>query len=472
MKPLFVVSLLVAFVSSFQPSDYCDPSLCRFGSTHVACNAKLEFANPTGITISLNDTRKARIVQLHNQLRNKIASGKQDYPGGFYPSAARMTKQWDDELAYIAGFNARRCQLGHDKCRATPKYPASGQNLAYYKYIKGKPDMDKVIDTLVNRWYAEYKDANVGHIQKYPEGYQGPQIGHFTEFVQDRNDRVGCALVQWFDSPKTVINLACNYARTNIFGQTVYIAGDVASQCTSGTNPDYPALCRSNELVDYTHAANDERGYQENLPNTFRRDNPRTPTGLNGENRGVQFTQEIVGEAAKIRALSTTVTVRVKNLDEIATNAEVKDAMQDLCIETDQISIRMLERPPKFGTQVAFVKLLVAVANAALKCGRLKVGWSICQIAIPQHPERCFRCVEYGHKSFACKGTDRSGFAVKPAISQLVAPKMQSVSTAVKDTGQAILGSRPSKGDVCHSADQLLQQTRVADLGWQKLGIR
>ncbi|XP_055610139.1 antigen 5 like allergen Cul n 1-like isoform X2 [Uranotaenia lowii] len=259
MKLLLAVSLLVAVVSSYQPSDYCDPALCRFGSTHVACNAKLEFANPTGITIPLDQARQTRIVRMHNELRNKIASGKQDYSGGFYPSAARMTTmQWDDELAYIAGFNARRCITGHDKCRATTKYPASGQNLGYYKYIKKTPDMDKVIDILVNRWYAEYKNANVGQIQKYPEGYQGPQIGHFTEFVQDRNDRVGCTLVQWFESPKTVIYLACNYARNNIFGQTVYIAGDVASQCTSGTNPDYPALCSPNEMVDYSHAGNDE----------------------------------------------------------------------------------------------------------------------------------------------------------------------------------------------------------------------
>ncbi|XP_055584801.1 uncharacterized protein LOC129737665 [Uranotaenia lowii] len=122
------------------------------------------------------------------------------------------------------------------------------------------------------------------------------------------------------------------------------------------------------------------------------------------------LTQEIVGGAAEIRALSTTVTVRVKNLDEIATDVEVQNALRDLCkIGTDQISVRMRDGPPRSGTQVAFVKLPVAAANAALKCGRLKVGWSICQIAIPQQPERCFRCVEYGHKSFACKGADRSG---------------------------------------------------------------
>ncbi|XP_055613677.1 uncharacterized protein LOC129760116 [Uranotaenia lowii] len=122
------------------------------------------------------------------------------------------------------------------------------------------------------------------------------------------------------------------------------------------------------------------------------------------------LSQEIVSEAAEIRALSTTVTVRVKNLDEIATDAEIQDAFKNLCkIGTVQISVRMRDGTPRSGTQVAFVKLPVAAANAALKCGWLKVGWSICQIAIPQQPERCFRCVELGHKSFACKGTNRSG---------------------------------------------------------------
>ncbi|XP_055611192.1 antigen 5 like allergen Cul n 1-like [Uranotaenia lowii] len=253
MKLFLAICLLAAVPASYQTTDYCDSSLCRSGITHVACDADPDFANPTGKTIPLDSARKATIVKLHNLLRDKIASGKQDYPGGFYPAAARMTTmQWDDELAYVAAANARKCVFAHDKCRNTPKYPASGQNLGLWGFTRGKPNYDKIIDTLVNLWYKEYKDANPDYIQEYPQGYRGPAIGHFTAFVQDRSDRVGCALVQWVDKPKTKIYLVCNYARTNVIGQTVYVAGDVASQCTTGTNPDYPALCSPSETVDYS----------------------------------------------------------------------------------------------------------------------------------------------------------------------------------------------------------------------------
>ncbi|XP_055610559.1 venom allergen 3-like [Uranotaenia lowii] len=254
MKLFLTICLLAVALPSFQATDYCDALLCRPGRPHVACNADPGFGNPTGQSITLDSAKQSLIVKLHNEMRNKIATGKQDYADGFYPTAARMTTiQWDDDLAFVAAANARKCVFGHDKCRNTPKFPASGQNIAYWGFSGGDLNVDETITKLVNMWYGEYKDANPEYTKQYPSGYSGPAIGHFTQIVQDLSDRVGCSLVQWTEDPWTKLYLVCNYARTNVIGQPVYTPGNVASSCTTGTNSDYPGLCSTKEVVqDYS----------------------------------------------------------------------------------------------------------------------------------------------------------------------------------------------------------------------------
>lgn len=43
--------------------------------------------------------------------------------------------------------------------------------------------------------------------------------------------------------------LVCDYAYSNL--GPVYDIGATASKCTTGTNPDYPALCSENEKYEY-----------------------------------------------------------------------------------------------------------------------------------------------------------------------------------------------------------------------------
>lgn len=76
-------------------------------------------------------------------------------------------------------------------------------------------------------------------------------IGHFTTMISDDVYAVGCAAVQ-FD---TVINnvdftstyYVCDYSRASVYGWPVYKAGPTASECKTGTNPKFPALCSVNE---------------------------------------------------------------------------------------------------------------------------------------------------------------------------------------------------------------------------------
>lgn len=85
----------------------------------------------------ITESDKEFILDLHNKYRQEIASGSVDpYQPAvnmkevvcFFCSFRQMnsnliskifTQTWNDELAYVACFNAITCTFAHDKCRNT-----------------------------------------------------------------------------------------------------------------------------------------------------------------------------------------------------------------------------------------------------------------------------------------------------------------------------------------------------------------
>lgn len=117
--------------------------------------------------------------------------------------------------------------------------------------------------------------------------------------------------------------------------------------------------------------------------------------------------EKVLGEGVQVRALTTEVTLQCKNLDEITESREISTALKDQCgVEVAVTAIRLRKGP--YGTQVAAIRLPEVEADLAMKTGRLKVGWSVCSLSILQPLDACFRCFERGHKSWECKGPDRS----------------------------------------------------------------
>ncbi|XP_062542056.1 uncharacterized protein LOC134210050 [Armigeres subalbatus] len=134
----------------------------------------------------------------------------------------------------------------------------------------------------------------------------------------------------------------------------------------------------------------------------------RKGSQANGTSYGA-LAQEVLGESVEVRALHDEVTLQCKQLDEVTTSEEIASAIKDQGgVVVANASIR-LRRGPQ-GTQIATVKLPAIDANKVIKDGKLKVGWSVCPVSLYQPPvvDKCFRCLEPGHKSWACKGPDRS----------------------------------------------------------------
>uniref|UniRef100_W8B4H9 Venom allergen-1 n=1 Tax=Ceratitis capitata TaxID=7213 RepID=W8B4H9_CERCA len=243
------IVLYVALLQIVCATNYCDKSLCG-SSQHIACNNNGKFAssckNPTAITFT--QAQKNQIVNAHNAKRDLVAGGKTALK-----AACRMaTMQWDEELATLAALNVKQCEMKHDACHNTDAFKYSGQNLAWISFYNS-PNASKLSQQSVDMWYNEIKDTKMAYINKYPNNYSGPTIGHFTVMVADKNIRVGCA-ASTFDvsgQPYKGYLFACNYATTNMIDFPIYKGcSEAASNCTTGRNPDFNNLCSASEEYD------------------------------------------------------------------------------------------------------------------------------------------------------------------------------------------------------------------------------
>lgn len=80
--------------------------------------------------MKFTEGEKYMILDAHNTVRNKVASGaEQRGAKGAQPSAANMRRlEWDEELAVIAEVWASQCSPTHDRCRDVERFPV-GQNI-------------------------------------------------------------------------------------------------------------------------------------------------------------------------------------------------------------------------------------------------------------------------------------------------------------------------------------------------------
>ncbi|XP_071550542.1 venom allergen 5-like [Panulirus ornatus] len=119
-----------AAVTAAAGRDYCSftsqHSLCRYSADKAgqACGQVL--------TMGVGSQGKAEAVRVHNELRARVAGGREarGRPGPQPPAADMMMLEWDEELGRIAQAWANQCVFQHDcgDCRRTERFVV-GQNL-------------------------------------------------------------------------------------------------------------------------------------------------------------------------------------------------------------------------------------------------------------------------------------------------------------------------------------------------------
>jgi hypothetical protein len=199
-----------------------------------------------------------RIVDLHNEKRNIIATGDTKEIGGekitnkVLPYATNMLQMyWNHQLAEQAQNWANSCKFEHSEMdsRKINNYPV-GENLAleYRNYFQPSMNWERAI----NIWWAQQQEflssgASVDHFEKNNKD----KIGAFTQMIWANSYMVGCGFAQFKDEDKYSNLYVCHYAPIgNIVGLPVYYSNSVKIyRCPPGTttaNEQYKGLCCPN----------------------------------------------------------------------------------------------------------------------------------------------------------------------------------------------------------------------------------
>lgn len=153
-------------------------------------------------------------------------------------------------MAELAVMNVKKCKMEHDLCRSTSEFKHPGQNVGYRASSGTFEAVESLIEKVIKNWYNEVKNAAQSDINKCCASASGKTIGHFTQIVTDRAIQVGCAIARYTEKEWKTSLMTCNYAFTNMKGSNVYESGTAGTGCSSGTNPDFPALCSVNEPIE------------------------------------------------------------------------------------------------------------------------------------------------------------------------------------------------------------------------------
>jgi len=224
----------------------------RYSCTYPAGHTMTKYSGPAdscvekSINSGFDQAAKDVIVKVHNELRNKVALGKET--NGAQPQAANMRKMvWDDELAEIAQRWTDQCKFGHDDNRNTCDGQYVGQN-AFWGASSAKMSPYSALgvsEDAVRTWYNEVKSPGFdsSHVSPFVFDYGA---GHYTQVVWADSARVGCGLRYYKDGGWFAFLINCNYAvGGNMQGANMYLPGSPQSACPDETYPDYefPGLC-------------------------------------------------------------------------------------------------------------------------------------------------------------------------------------------------------------------------------------
>nr|CAH7747022.1 unnamed protein product [Callosobruchus chinensis] len=253
---IFIVAVLVVLV---MPMAWCDVfdkycSLRCNNEIHTVCQRRNQSCGPDPECgpefqkVKFSDAEKRFILDIHNHLRNYVASGI-ERRGTSQPPATNMNAlTYNEELEFIAQCWVNRCrrELAHDRCRSTSTFPLVGQNLASASTTAYNIDIAKEVRRMITSWYEEVTLFNSADIKDIK---QDGRVGHYLQLVWATTRMVGCAASTWTTvEGKTKwrhLIFACNYAPAgNILNTAVYEVGKSGAKCPNGKrHQKYRSLC-------------------------------------------------------------------------------------------------------------------------------------------------------------------------------------------------------------------------------------
>ncbi|KAJ8967919.1 hypothetical protein NQ314_002578, partial [Rhamnusium bicolor] len=196
--------------------------------------------------VELTSGDKKYIVNIHNDIRNHVASGQESRGtlGSQPPAADMYMLQWDNELSEIAQRWADQCiQINetrqHDICKRTERFEVGQNILTAITTDIALPELS----VLILNWYKQVVNVIPSDVDYFIGIRRGKfLIGQYTQLVWAETKYVGCGMALFKESNSTNEEndlyhhrLVCNYGPTgNIIGQMVYQRGAPCSKCPTG----------------------------------------------------------------------------------------------------------------------------------------------------------------------------------------------------------------------------------------------
>lgn len=235
MKDAFILTTFISF-TYVSAVNYCslhcvDPFGSKVENTACKCSISKKKCGPNPKLLPPEGDLKTYIVELHNEYREKLASGQEKFPA----AANIIALAYDDNLQHTAQCWTIQCVMGHDKCRRTEQFEFVGQNFFWSSDTNcGTEEMLKVA---LKGWYDEVTSATESCLKKY-DGCSG----HFTQMVWAETTHVGCGRVSWSNG----CTIVCNYGPAgNKLAAPTYEPG--APTCE--TDPKFTHLCRAKDPI-------------------------------------------------------------------------------------------------------------------------------------------------------------------------------------------------------------------------------
>ncbi|EGT43618.1 hypothetical protein CAEBREN_29503 [Caenorhabditis brenneri] len=178
-----------------------------------------------------SETAQNTIVEIHNDLRSKVALGEVEIGGSQHSPATNMIKiRWSPASARTAQNYANTCP------DAPSGLPNVGENL-YFEYSKKKPtSLDKFGPNAANSW-AEDFDIYGWNSVIFDQETQDSGIGYASQMVWARTGYIGCGVkncgvdLNTFTQDYRIV-VVCHYREMgNVIDDPIYEEGEVCTNC-------------------------------------------------------------------------------------------------------------------------------------------------------------------------------------------------------------------------------------------------
>lgn len=222
--------------------------------------------------LPMTDEFREQFVDAHNYWRSSAALGRIPDRNSVTKQATYMPKmRYDMELEKSALKYAKLCNGDKSMTAGFTTLPyGTGENQYIYgstRTIGSDYTVGPSILMIVTSWATQHSYYNYDHLTCADQ----QTCDHFTQIVNKRSSRIGCAIVECnsiinydgnidgnFDYNSLFgVNVICQYyGAGNDNGESPYHYGDVGSSCETGMDDEYPGLCKhdDDDICDVKHS--------------------------------------------------------------------------------------------------------------------------------------------------------------------------------------------------------------------------